>query len=310
MKLNKIITKLTLTAVLVGGIFFSTQSAFAATTDLRDYYPNPQLYENYYLEGTNNRDSNNPTRSILWFAKQDENGLIFKQYNTAPESSQKDCHWDLLSWENSVLSYSQTHDGCDGNNKDVTFSTPIQLLPRYWDGGAWSVSGTTTMTTTKLDGSTGCTGTNDWTSTIIGKETITGTEVIHYRNQQNIDWSSGDDSPFCVNGGSLNWQEDHYLSKNIAVTDYKNLTSAAGLLRTVGGNLDAYEDTGLYDWDITMSRWALLPWGTAQEIPGVPNTGNDTASNSGIIYGLVSIFTVLAIFTTIRLRSHKDIKSH
>lgn len=276
-----ILQSLLFTAVFLCGVFvISQQPVKAASIDLREYYPNPQLYENYYLEGMNNRVIGSPVRSVIWFSKENSEGTIFKQYNYGPEDAQKDCHWDLLSWDGGFLNYSETYDGCDTNDKTVSFSTPIQFLPRYWDdSGTWTRSGTTTQTTTKFDGSPGCVGTNNWTSTILGKETVaSGVQAIHWRTEQTIDWTSGDDSPNCVHDSTTNWQEDIYLADSIAVNNYTGLSSAPGLYRTVGGNLDTFTGTGLHDWDITMSHWALLPWGVAQEIPGVPNTGSSSSS--------------------------------
>ncbi len=287
----------------------SAQLVSAASIDLREYYPNPQLYENYYLEGINNRDINNPVRNVLWFSKENEEGTRFKQYNYGPEDAQKDCHWDLLAWENGFLNYSQTYDGCDGKDKNVTFSTPIQFLPRYWDDtNTWTQSGSSTQTTTKDDGTTGCVGTNNWTSTILGRETVApGVQAIHWRTEQTINWTSGDDSPSCIADSTTNWQEDIYLTDNIAVANYKGLTSAPGLYRTVGGNLDAFNDSGLYGWDITMNQWTLLPWGTAQEIPGVPNAGTMSKSKQviPIILAIAAIALPLLIVSRSRVSNRK-----
>ena len=292
---------------LVLGCIFLAPSAHAATVDLREYYPNQQLLDNYYLEGTNTRNPSTPVRNVLWFGKVDSDGTVFKQYNYGPEDPQKDCHWDLLSWANDKLTYQQTHDGCDGNNKNVTFGTPMQFLPRYWDDTAgWTMSGTTSMTTTKFDGSTGCTGTNAWVSTILGRETVSpGVEAIHWRTVQTINWDTGSDSPNCVAGGHLYWQEDLYLTNNIKVNDYKGLASAPGLLRTFGGNTEAFTGSGMYDWDIKMDHWALLPWATAQEIPGVPDTGNAASSRRFTAYFVAIAATLAATTLVVRKRARR-----
>lgn len=280
MKHQKILKSILTLFVFVFLSLFASQSVSAATIDLKSYYPNFDLMNNYYLEGTNNRIEGSPTRSVLWFGEVDGDPDGFKQYNYAPEDAQKDCHWDRLSWAGDELNYHQTYDGCDTNDKDVTFSTPIQLLPRYWDDtDSWTTSGSTTQTTTKLNGDPGCVGTNEWTATILGYVTVSpGVQAIHYRTEQSVLWSSGDDLPYCAGETTTNWQEDYYLVDNIAVTDYDGVTSAPGLFRTVGGNLDTYQEDGIYDWDITMANWELLPWADPleveeEEVPGVPDAG-------------------------------------
>jgi len=305
---QKILISALATFVVIFGTLLLTQKVSAATVDLQTYYPNTQLFNNYYLEGTNNADVNNPVRSVLWFSKENDNGPVFKQYNSAPEDSAKDCHWDLLSWANDILTYNQTHDGCSGHNKSVTFSSPIQYLPRYWDDSAsWTTSGTTNITTTKLDGSTGCTGTTAWTATILGYETINNTNTIHWKTQQTTNWATGSDSPYCVAASTLHWQEDYYLSNSVAVTSYGGLASAPGLYRSVGGNLDGFQQSGLHDWDITMSHWQLLPWASPLSIPGVPATGEK--SQRSIVYVAVALILpafLLAYFIQKRLQKNRS----
>ncbi len=287
----------------------ASQSVSAATIDLKSYYPNPDLMNNYYLEGFNNRIEGSPERAVLWFGSVDGDPDAFKQYNNAPEDAQKDCHWDLLSWEGDELNYKETYDGCDTNDKDVTFSTPIQLLPRYWnDTASWTTSGSTTQTTTKLDGSTGCTGVNTWTATILGYVTVSpGVQAIHYRTEQAVHWDTGDDFPYCVADSDLTWQEDYYLVDNIAVTDYEGVTSAPGLFRTVGGNLDNFANSGLYDWDITMTNWELLPWAdplavVEEEVPGVPDAGQKKPLDTRYTFILIATLLSFGTATTLIIR--------
>lgn len=289
---------------------FASQSVSAATIDLKSYYPNPDLMNNYYLEGLNTRIEGSPVRSVIWFGEVEGDPDGFKVYNYGPENAQKDCQWDLLSWAGDELNYSQTYNGCDTNDKNVTFSTPIQFLPRYWnDSATWTTSGSTTQTTTKLDGSPGCVGTNAWTATIVGYETLSpGVRAIHWRTEQTISWTDGDDAPFCTTGGTTNWQEDYYLVDNIAVENYEGVTSAPGLFRTVGGNLDNFQNDGLYDWDITMTNWELLPWAdplaivAEQEVPGVPDAGQKKPLNMRSMFIFITVLVLGAASTTLVIR--------
>lgn len=297
--------------VLLIGLFtflLQTNTVNAATVDLKSYYPNPQLFENYYLEGMNHRDPNEePSRSVLWFEATGDNGDSFRLYNSGPEDIQNRCNWDQLSWVGDYLTYSQTHHECNGNDKDVIYDAPIRFLPRYWDDTApWSYNGSSSVTTTTLSGDPGCTGTNNYTGEIVGYvELQPGVQAIHWRTTQVTEWASGNDAPYCVAGGTTNWVENYYLIANLPVEDYAGLTAAPALARSVGGNTDAYDDTGLWDWDIWFSRWVLLPWADPLSVPAdsqnqstVPGPPQAGMQNEGHVYliGISLLFVVAVLF--------------
>lgn len=262
----------------------------AAMIDLKAYYPNPSLYSNYYLEGFNLRDPSDttPDRSVLWFEKTSPSSEEFKRFNSAPEDpTESRCSWDLLSWAGDNLTYAQTHNDCGTNNKDVIYDQPILFLPRYWnDTTTWTYNGSTPVTTTKLNGDPGCTGVNTYTSRILGRTEVTpGVMAIHWRTNQTINWSFGDDLPDCVTGGVTNWQEDYYMIENMPVEGYEGLSSTLGLKRTVGGNTDNYANTGLHDWDVWYDNWVKLPWMPPLSVvtnPVDPNP-SPTAPQTGLL---------------------------
>ena len=312
--MNKITKKLVFAATFAVAslviLNLQVKSVSAAVVDLKSYYPNPQLFENYYLEGLNSRDPNSaPTRSVLWFEVTGDNGDSFKLYNSGPEDVQKRCNWDQLSWVGDNLTYTQTHSECNGDNKDVIYPNQIRLLPRYWDDSApWSYSGSSSVTTTKLNGDPGCTGTNSYTAEVLGYVEIQpGIQAIHWRSTQAIEWATGDDAPYCTADSSTNWVENYYMIPSLPVENYQGLTSAPGLLRTVGGNSDTFTNDGLWDWDITFSRWTLLPWGVPQAvaapIPGVPSAGSGNDSMRNVLLSLLLIIPLAALIYQRRVRT-------
>lgn len=289
-KLNKKLTKVFALLVFVAsaGLVFNGSPTSAAIYDLKSYYPNPELMDKFYLEGFNYRNGNtNMPRSVLWF--ESTGGDDFKRYNSGPESSDKRCSWDALSWEGDFLTYSQTHNDCGSNNKDVIYSSPIRFLPRQWDSSEsedWVYNSSTPVTTTKLDGSTGCTGTNTYTATVFAglmdiDSVAPGMQAaIHWRTHQVLDWDTGDDLPDCVAGGVTNWEEDYYLIADLPVEGYPGVTTGKALKRTFGGNLDNFQDDGIYDWDIWFDKWVLLPWADPPQEPQEPQNPENPAVNN------------------------------
>jgi hypothetical protein len=270
--------------VLVANTFLQSGTASAAMIDLKQYYPNPTLYKNYYLEGTNfdSAAGSIESRSVLWF--ENMGGENFRRYNIAPEDSTRRCGWDALSWAGDNLTYSQTHEGCGGNNKDVIYSDPIKFLPRYWDDNDtedWVYQGSTPVTTTKLDGSKGCEGVNRYTATVHAGylDMGDGFRAIHWTTEQHTDWAEGDDFPWCVADSNTPWQEDYYMVEAIPVEGYTGITTAKGLRRTVGGNLGKYQETNHHDWDVYFAKWVKLPWKTDPGVttgqPGDPGENNN-----------------------------------
>jgi hypothetical protein len=295
--------------VVVSGLFgllFDSTEVHAAVVDLKSYYPNTQLYENYYLEGMNHRDPNAaPTRSVLWFEVTGDNGDSFRLYNSGPEEVQNRCNWDQLSWVGDFLTYAQTHNGCNGDNKDVIYSSPIRFLPRYWDDTTtWTYNGSSPISTTTLSGDPGCTGTNSYTGEILGySEVQPGVQAIHWRSTQSVAWATGNDAPYCVANSTTNWVENYYLIPNLPVENFQGLTSAPALIRTVGGNSDTYTNSGLWDWDVWFSRWTLLPWATPLSLPGPPQAGVDNKKPQYIALGLLLILPISILLYRYRLRT-------
>lgn len=227
----------------------------AVNVDLRSYYPNDTTSSDYYLK------QNSPP-AVLWFEKQGADS--WKMYNSNPfDSVYSHCHWDLLSWSNDTLTYGQTHNECPNTTQtDTIYNPPIVFLPRYWNGTPWTQTGTS-QTTVKQNGTTVETGTNNYTASIIGYETLaSGMRVIHWRTQQIITWTTGPNVNY-----PTHWQEDYWLTDTLPV---EGGGTKPALLHTKGGNL-----SGADNWDITFDAWSALPSPTP--VPTPTNTPQPTA---------------------------------
>ncbi len=294
-KLKKHLKNIIVVSILIIGVntLLNNGQASAAMIDLKQYYPNPALYKNYYLEGFNyETTSGTPERSVLWFEDAGSQGG-FKIYNTAPEEPAKRCGWDALKWTEDSLYYSQTHDGCGGHNKDVIYNSQggegIKFLPRYWDDSTsqdWVYESSVPVKTTTLDGSEGCDGINTYKSTVTAGYTDIDSGVpvvpaIHWVTEQNTVWTKGDDQPWCIKDGVTPWREDYYMLIDLPIEGYTGLTTANGLKRTVGGNFGHFQDTNHHDWDIWFATWKKLPWGIDPGTTGTPNDPGGNGNNNG-----------------------------
>jgi hypothetical protein len=245
--------------VAVGGLIFDTrQRASGPTTttiyDLKSYYPNPDLFKNYYLEGKNYLpNASSPSRSVLWFEPQDQ--WSFKLYNSAPSDPiYARCNWDLLSWwDDGFLRYSKTHNDCPGSTpNDIVYDPPIIFLPKVWNSTTpWSLSASSSATYSE-NGVVKCTGIINYTGKILGIEQIATNEPgIHWNTAQTTSWTSGNVPGKCATGSITNWQEDYWLTDILPI---QNGSTAKGLKRSKGGNIDITSD----NWDVLFDSWNLL----------------------------------------------------
>lgn len=257
---------------------FSSGSASAATVDLSLYYPNKALASNRYLEGFNYRQ--NPVRrSVLWFEQVRNTSSVdgFRMYNSGPEDPNGRCNYDVLSWvynstrkatASASLQYAQTRNTCNVSAAkpatDIVYTPAITFLPRYWnDAAPWTSTGSSKATykegTSASTLTTKCVGTNNWKAEIIGREVIdppTGLTAIHWRTTQTTTWTSGSGSTYsgCRPGAVTRWQEDYFLIDSLPIVG--GSTTAKGLKRSYGGNLDS---ATYPDWDVWMDKWQPLP---------------------------------------------------
>lgn len=230
---------------------YSPKVSAKKAVDLKLYYPNGAMIQNYYLNQAS-------PHQVLWFEKQDQ--WSFKVYNSAPEDPNSRCHWDLLSWwDDNTLRYSQTHNECPKSIQiDTIYDPPIILLPSLWDENQnWSLDYQAKMIQ-KESGITVCTGTNNYTASIIGWENISpGTRVLHWRSQQQTTW---DNFGKCAGWAPTRWREDYWLEDSLSVEGGR---TAKGLKRSKGGNLDVPSDS----WDIWFDMWKKLPSLTSTPSP-------------------------------------------
>jgi hypothetical protein len=252
-----ILVPLTL-AVMVGGDSFGLAPSkvnvrAAETTDLSQYYPDMSTSGAYYLEGPNYRRPSSPTDAVLWFEVQDN--ASFKQYNSGPASSTSRCHWDQLRWSSKLLTYSETRDQCQGVDNDIVYSPAIAYMPKDWDGQPWSLSGSSNAVYHDR-GSLVCQGTSQWLAEVVRDFITPGAPAIHVRATITTSWSWGTDPSGCGAGSTTHWQEDYYLR---LVPIAGSTLAAPALTRTVGGNLDTFNRTGVWDWDIWFDHWQQLP---------------------------------------------------
>lgn len=239
--------------LILGGLVYIVAS-HAGGAPLSGYYPNSGRYKSgYYLEGKNYANPQTPSRSVLWFQAQNDGS--FRQYNSAPYDT---CHWDQLSWKTGTLVYSKTHDQCGSNNNDTVYSPGVKFMPNSWTAGQnWSVNGSS-ATTYYNHGVVACQGINTWNSKVIGWEQISpGVQGLHIQNNQSTAWTKGSDPSGCAAGYTTKWQENFYLIAGLPV---QGLTSGDyGLKREVGGNIDSYNSTGKWDYDVWFDSWNKLP---------------------------------------------------
>ncbi len=238
--------------VAIGSYLLFT--SFAATIPLSSYYPNSTRYKaGYYLEGNNYANPQAPSRSVLWF--QSTGGGSFKQFNSAPYEQ---CHWDLLNWTKTTLIYTKTHNQCGTNNNEIVYSPGVSFMPKSLNSSqTWSVSGTSAATYYN-QGKIVCTGTNTWNSKVLGWVALTpAQQALHIQNNQSTYWTSGSDPSGCSMGSTTKWQENFYLVASLPITGTTN--SDLALKRQVGGNVDSYNATHRWSYDVWFDSWNKLP---------------------------------------------------
>jgi hypothetical protein len=242
---------------LAGGLSVSgAVNATAQTTDLSLYYPNTGMMGSYFEEGWNYRIPVLPFYQVMWYEAQDSSH--FKQYNSTPGTATSRCHWDQFA-TSTVLGYSETYNQCAVVANDVRYSGPISYRPRYWDGRYWSQSGRSSAAYYNL-GRLACAGYIDWKGEILGRELISTNPdlyAIHDRTTTTTHWLMGLDPSGCRAGSIDHYQDNLYLVDQLPIAGSSN--TAPALKRTVGGSLDRYNLTGIWDWDIWFDRWQRLP---------------------------------------------------
>ena len=96
-----------------------------------------------------------------------------------------------------------------------------------------------------------------WTANVPGYVTLSpGVRAIHTQTVQTTKWASGKDPVTgCAAGGTSNYQDNLYLG---SLPGTKTGTTANGVKRSVGGNVDRYNKTQKWDWDIWFNGWENL----------------------------------------------------
>lgn len=246
-----------LTYMLIFGILGGGYMVFkssASSVPMSNYYANTNRYKaGYYLDGNNYANPTAPSKSVLWFETAGKTG--FKQYNSSPYDR---CHYDLLNWTNTEQQYTQTVDLCGTNNNKTEYSPGISYMPKYWDDTqTWSKSGTSATTYTN-HGVITCKGNNVWDSKVVGWVDLTPTQkAIQLQNNQVTTWTSGSDPSGCKAGFTTKWQENFYLIPNLPINGTGDFDFA--LKRSVGGNIDTYNLTKKWDYDVWFDSWKKLP---------------------------------------------------
>jgi hypothetical protein len=244
-RLRTLLVALALAVPLLGLGGAPAHAQSFAGDDLASYYPNTALYQTQYLQGRN-YVTDPPGSAVLWFVRQDQ--YTFLQHNGQPGGPQADCNTDYLSWwPDGFLRYVRTINSCGAHTTDIDYFTqndPIILLPHFWDGNPWTVSGTSTAVY-RIDGTVACTGTNAWTARIYGVEQMAPGELgLHFRTSQTLSLTGSACAP------TTHWQEDLWLVQDLPGPNGPQ----KALKRTQGGNLDA----GYPAWNIWMDDWAPL----------------------------------------------------
>lgn len=250
-------------AALGGGYLVFTSFAATPTEDLRTYFPGTtargNTYKTNYVAGLN-YTTTPPSDAVLWFEQiGPARKQTFKMYNSSPADISRRCHWDLFTWGPTSLQYNETNHQCNGDNTDIAYVPGITYMPRKWQSTApWSLSGSSRATFSS-GGVVKCKGTNVWTAEVVGWVTIApNVPTIQVRSNQTTTWDkdSGSDPTGCGPGVVSHYQDNYYFSPSLALPTGG---VAKGLKRTVGGNLDRYNQTNQWDWDIWMNGWQKLP---------------------------------------------------
>ena len=242
-----------LVAVVGSVLLFVSHAATPATYDLLTFFPNSNYYKANFLVGTDYVPTTAP--AVLWFEYIGNNQ--FRMYNSSPSSSTARCSYDQFTWNNTSIIYTETKNTCNGANTDVKYSKGIVYMPRDWSSvGSWTQSGTSPVTYTASTGS--CTGAVSWTANVPGFVTIApGVNTIQTQTVQTTTWATGSDPVSgCGTGVVTHYQDNLYLYNTVKGS---NGGTAKGVKRSVGGNLDRYNSTGKWDWDIWFNNWQTLP---------------------------------------------------
>jgi hypothetical protein len=216
------------------------------SVSLDRFYPDEgQVLAGLFLSGENVATPS-PSPSVFWFASLGDG--TFRQYNWAPFET---CHWDQLQWTGSLLRYQATRDDCGTASNEIDYSPGVAFLPQRWaPGSSWAVSGTSAAVYTD-HGQVVCRGVNQWASRAVS----TGPTYV-FDDQQNITWTWGSDPSGCAAGQVTRWYENFTLGTLPVGTSG---STAGALVREFGGNVDRFDATGRWDYDVRFSSWQPLP---------------------------------------------------
>ena len=227
--------------------------------NLKNAFPNYQMTrQGYFLDGINKFEKDKegkPKRSVLAF-KHLGNGK-FEMYNSLPP---EDCHTDYYQWKKDYLSYSETSDQCEDNDKQVILSPGIGFMPKIWSASReWMMSGTSKEI--HIDhGKIVCTGILKWSSKVLGREEVRdGLYAVHTQTNQETVWTSGTPEFDCPAGEKQQWQENFYVNVDNNLPVSGSIKPESGLVKSEGGNLTNHNKTGDWDWSVNFYSWTSNP---------------------------------------------------
>lgn len=244
--------------------YAGTPDTSKAHVDFSEFHPNTSINTTHFL--STNHTSGQEGWAVLWFSGLDKDGR-YRMYNSNPASEDGACHWDDFQWTDTGLMYNSTvrdsQSVCGGTEQShkVTYSPGITYLPRLWNGKSWLKEGRSVATYSE-GGVSKCHGTIQWKTEIFEApvELSKGVTATHMRSTQTTSWTHGSGSSTgCAPGVTSRYQENLYFVTDLQVKDSQTVTR--GLKRSVGGNLDRYDESEpkKWDWDVWFHEWRSLP---------------------------------------------------
>jgi hypothetical protein len=155
--------------------------------DLRNYFPNPDLYGRAYLYG---QTGGGQYLRFQWLDR-----YSFYTFDTAPTVS---CHREWWSWWGGFLHYVQDQQLCPSDaaaqyTLDFDHNAPAITMPQYWDGLTTSSGQGSSAVTLTLGDGTVCSGTATWTWKLDGWDQLaSGVWAIQFTATRMLpaNWSS------------------------------------------------------------------------------------------------------------------------
>jgi hypothetical protein len=122
----------------------------------------------------------------------------------------------------------------------ASFTPPMLLFPRYVEASQipWQYAGSTVFLKVQ-NGAVSCKANVTYTNTLMGWETVSGQQALHFRTFQSLHRIQGS-CPL-----DFTWQEDWWFGTSIPV---EGGGTANGLLKTTGPG-----------WNITFAQWRARP---------------------------------------------------